>query len=81
MRAEYDELKLAWGGFAGYDRWFDEPLNNAKLVSVAAYSDLVPAFRRMLDESNGDMASFYREVQRLARLPKAERLAALGPGS
>ena len=36
MREEYDALKQSWGGFAGYDRWFDEPLNNAKLVSIAA---------------------------------------------
>jgi predicted aminopeptidase len=81
VRREYDLLKQGWGGFAGYDRWFDEPLNNAKLVSIAAYSDLVPGFQRMLDNANGDMAEFYREVQNLAKLPKTERLAALGPGS
>jgi len=78
MRDEYGLLKASWGGFAGYDRWFEEPLNNAKLVSVAAYSDLVPAFQRMLAEADGDMGTFYREVQRLAKLPRPERLARLG---
>lgn len=81
LRDDYELLKASWGGFAGYDRWFDAPLNNAKLVSVAAYSDLVPGFQRMLAQTNGDMARFYRDVQRLAKLPKAGRLAALGPGS
>jgi predicted aminopeptidase len=78
MRDEHDALKQSWGGFAGYDRWFDEPLNNAKLVSIAAYSDLVPGFRRLLDEANGDMAQFYRAVKSLATLPRDERLTRLG---
>jgi predicted aminopeptidase len=78
MREEYERLKADWGGFAGYDRWFEEPLNNAKLVSVAAYSGLVPGFRRMLAEADGELPRFYRAVQELARLPEAERLARLG---
>jgi predicted aminopeptidase len=77
MREEYQGLKQRWGGFAGYDRWFEEPLNNAKLVSIAAYSDLVPAFRRMLADKGGDLPAFYAEVKRLAALPKAKRAAQL----
>jgi predicted aminopeptidase len=77
LLADYAALKQSWGGFNGYDRWFQQPLNNAKLVSVAAYFDHVAAFQRMIGEADGDLAAFYAEVRKLARLPKAQRLARL----
>jgi len=77
MRAEYDQLKQSWGGFAGYDWWFEEPLNNAQLASVAIYTQLVPAFERILRDSGGDLQRFYVEVRRLAALPQEQRDAAL----
>jgi predicted aminopeptidase len=77
MRAEYDRLKQDWGGFAGYDWWFDQPLNNAQLASVTIYTQLVPAFERILRDSGGDLPRFYAEVGRLAGLPKAKRDAEL----
>jgi predicted aminopeptidase len=82
MRADYEAQKRAWGGFAGYDRFFAEP-NNALLVSIATYSDLVPAFRALLAEEGGDMPRFYAAVKDLSRRDKAERkaqLAALAQG-
>jgi len=77
MRAEYGRIKEGWGGFAGYDRWFEQPLNNAQLASVAIYTQLVPAFERILRDNGGDLPRFYAEVRRLAALPKAERDAEL----
>src|SRR5690606_31576759 len=29
MQLAYGELKQRWGGYAGYDRWFAEPISNA----------------------------------------------------
>ena len=79
LRAEYATMKReSWSGFAGYDRWFTQDLNNAHLASVATYSDLVPAFRSLLAKSNGDIAAFYRDVKSLAARPKAERLKEMG---
>lgn len=78
MREAYAALRREWGGFPGYDRWFEEPLDNAKLASVAAYNDLVPAFQGLIAQANGDLGVFYAEVRKLARLPKARRLARLG---
>jgi predicted aminopeptidase len=78
MRAEYAQLKETWGGFAGYDWWFDGPLNNAQLASVALYTELVPGFERLLQESGGDLPAFYAKVKALARLPEAQRRARLG---
>ena len=51
--------------------------NNALLSSISAYARLVPAFRRELEAAAGDLGAFYDRVKALARLPKAERDAAL----
>lgn len=77
MRAEHRQLKdTRWGGFAGYDRWFDEA-NNASLGVLAAYFDLVPAFERLFDRAGGDLERFYAEVRTLAALPREQRRATL----
>jgi len=84
MEADYRALKASWGGFAGYDRWFDGGVNNAKLASVATYEELVPAFRALLVRANGDLPRFYAAVKALGKLDKPERdrsLAALMRGA
>ena len=73
LRRDYVTLKAEWGGNDEYDAWFAGPLNNAVLNSVATYYDLVPGFERMLADAGGDLNEFYRAVERLARLPEAER--------
>jgi predicted aminopeptidase len=73
LRAQYHELKAAWGGYDDYDEWFSGSLNNAQLNSVATYYDLVPAFERLLAARNGDLEQFYAEAGKLAKLRKAER--------
>jgi predicted aminopeptidase len=77
MRSEYEDLKRAWGGFRGYDRWFAQPLGNAHLASVASYTEMVPGFEGMLAAHRGDLPAFYAEAVRLAKLPAAERQRAL----
>ena len=81
LKSEYLQLKQSWNGFAGYDRFFAGELNNAHLVPVATYSELVPAFRRLLAENGGDFRRFYAQVRELGKLPKAERAARLGEGT
>jgi predicted aminopeptidase len=77
MQDEYRALKVSWGGFAGYDRLFALGANNALLASVASYAELVPAFRALLAQKQGDLAVFYAAVRDLARLDKPERDARL----
>ena len=78
---EYRSLKASWGGFAGYDALFARGANNALLASVASYSELVPAFRGMLAQKDGDLPAFYAAVRELAKLDKSERDARLAvPG-
>ena len=77
MRGEYAALKGGrWGGFAGYDGWF-ERANNAAFGVQAAYHELVPAFERLFESSGGDFPRFYAQVQQLAALPKDQRRAKL----
>ncbi len=73
LRAEYIEMKNDWQENAGYDNWFNQPLNNATIISVSTYHDFVPAFIRLLAHCGGDLEQFYRKSKDLAKLPKAER--------
>jgi predicted aminopeptidase len=78
LKAEYLQLKQSWNGFAGYDRFFAGELNNANLVPVATYAELVPAFRRMLAGNGGDFKRFYAEVKEIGKLSRDERGVRLG---
>lgn len=81
LKDEYQVLKGSWGGYAGYDRFFEQPLSNAHLASIATYEDFVPAFRTMLKRDRS-FPSFYKSVKRLAELDRKERhriLKALAP--
>ena len=81
LRQRYQRLRdQTWQGYSGYDRWFERPVNNARLASVATYHDRKPPFLALLRRADGDLLRFYREVAELARHPRAERdkiLAAL----
>lgn len=77
MRAEYGRIKAErWGGYSGYDGWF-ERANNASLGVISAYNELVPAFERLFVAEGRDFDRFYEAVKRLAKAPKEERRAAL----
>ena len=44
LRADYAKLKITRHTDAGYDKWFSQPINNARLCALASYHDLVPGF-------------------------------------
>jgi predicted aminopeptidase len=73
MRAEYEQLKTTWGDYAGYDAWFGADLNNAKLLAVSTYHEWVPAFRQLMQASEGDLSRFYADAELAARLPPEVR--------
>jgi len=77
MSDEYTALKTSWGGFAGFDRLLARGLNNAFLVSIASYTELLPAFRALLAQNQGDLPRFYGAVKEISKLEKAERDARL----
>jgi predicted aminopeptidase len=79
LRADYAALKAErWGGYAGYDGWF-ERANNAAFGVQAAYNQLVPDFERLFEREGRDFDRFYDAVRALAALPKDARRAKLAP--
>ncbi len=76
FRSDYAALKAGWGGYAGYDRFVGQA-NNASFAVQAAYDSLVPGFEALFKRLGEDWPAFYREVRRLADLPKEKRHAAL----
>ena len=65
-REEFEKLR------AEYPKAVPAEANNAFLVSVALYTELVPEFERLLRES-GSLEAFYARVRALAARPAAER--------
>ncbi len=74
LQQEYRSIKQTqWAGFAGYDRWFAQPLSNAHLAGVATYTDMVPDFLALLKDNHDDLPKFFEAVKLLAKQDKAER--------
>ncbi|MEH6910638.1 MAG: aminopeptidase [Oceanicoccus sp.] len=73
----YMSFKRRWDGIDTYDRWLGLPdrphLNNAKLSTVSSYYQMLPIFEKILSEEGGDLAAFYRRVEKLAALSKGQR--------
>ncbi len=69
----YQKLKQSWNGYSGYDRWFNEDLNNAKLALLATYSQYVPALTELLQQKNYNFTDFFTVAEKIAKLPKSER--------
>jgi predicted aminopeptidase len=78
LRHDYAELKQGWSNSAGYDKIIGDDLNNAKLVSLSLYSELVPAFEAILEEEHHDLRRYYQRAATLAMLDKETRRAELG---
>ena len=76
LKFEYTLLRARWGGYSGYDGWFERTLNNAHLAAVATYHDCVPGLQRELADA-GSLPAFYARADALAALPRAERHAAI----
>ena len=77
MRSEYETIKAKWGGVPVFDRWFVAGANNAGIVAAGLYANRVPQFRAVLAAEGYDLPRFYAKVEALAKMPKAEREAAL----
>jgi len=70
-KAEFERLRADYGNIIPA-----EP-NNGFLVSIALYTELVPALERELAGAKGDLHEFYKRAGKLAALKKDERQAAL----
>ncbi len=76
LRAAYQQLPERFA-HAGYERWFAQELNNAHLVSIGAYHELVGPMQAELAAAGGDLQKFYSGMRRFAALDPVERRAQL----
>ncbi len=74
LRVALHEVQEAWGDTASVgERWLEGEVNNADLVSVGSYRELVPGFQRLLEEQDGDLEAFYDAVEELAQQSPEDR--------
>lgn len=78
LKARYEVVKQRWHGDSRYDLFFSKPVNNARLGTIAAYHDLVPAFTQKIHDHHGDLEAFFHEMDGLRHLSSQQRLDALG---
>ena len=65
LRADYRTLKARSGDPGRFDQWLDIDLNNAKLLAVSAYRDLVPGLLQVYQSGSRDLETFYGLLRRL----------------
>lgn len=74
----YNDLKNThWNGYNGYDRWFEKPVNNARLALVNTYSQWVPAFKHWIKQCDYNYEAFYQAAETLSEQPLEERTRVL----
>ncbi len=73
LRNEFERMNTNEMDLSVYANWIYQDLNNAKIGSVAAYHDFVPAFQKMLAQSDGDLNQFYQACRQLGQKKKDER--------
>jgi len=73
LRQTYRSFRQRWSGYAGYDNWMFQDLNNAMIASVSTYHQLIPAFEALLQQHNNDLNAFYAAVKSLSLLDIEQR--------
>ncbi|MGB8599010.1 MAG: aminopeptidase [Burkholderiales bacterium] len=74
---EYEQKKLSWDGYKGFDRWINASTNNAVIAAFSIYTQSEPAFSALLVGQGNDLPKFYAAVKSLAKLEKSERITKL----
>ena len=73
LHNEFNRLKTHQIELSAYDAWMNQSLNNAKVSSVVAYHDFVPAFRKILAKNTGKIDHFFEACRQLTKKNKDER--------
>jgi predicted aminopeptidase len=73
LRNKFNHLKTHQIELTTYDDWMNQSLNNAKIGSVVAYHDFLPAFQKMLTQNRGEMNQFFEACRQLTKKNKDER--------
>jgi len=73
MRQRADALDRRYGGSLKIERWFQKPVNNARLSTLATYYEMLPGFEALLKAHGGDLESFFKAVEAMRGLGKEAR--------
>ncbi|MEN3942095.1 aminopeptidase [Prosthecobacter sp. SYSU 5D2] len=77
LKIRLNAMNKRHGGSLKLDRWFEKPVNNARLNTLATYHDLVPGFEAMLRDCAGDIDVFLKRMEDMKDLSPKERRALL----
>ena len=75
--AELRALAASYGTESTLAAELDGRPNNARLASLATYTECVPGFQRLLAEQHNDLPRFYEAVRAFAKLPREQRRLSL----
>lgn len=67
LRLDYEALRTGWDGWRGYDRFFETPLNNARLLPYALYHQHVAAFAALYAREGRDWPRFHAAARALSQ--------------
>jgi predicted aminopeptidase len=73
MLQDYEQKKLSWGDYKGFDRWINASTNNAVIAAFSIYTQSEPAFSALLVRSENDLPTFYAAVKDMAKQEKSAR--------
>jgi predicted aminopeptidase len=73
MQVEYPEFRQRNGGDHRYDRWMQQPINNARLLSIGSYTDWLAGFKHLFQAMGCDWPAFYQAVESLAAREAVQR--------
>lgn len=73
LNNNYQQVKKSWNGHNAFDKWMNQGLNNAHLLLIATYNELVPVFKQILKQQNNDLKAFYAAVEKYGELDKVSR--------
>jgi predicted aminopeptidase len=75
LRQRAERMNRRFGGTLKIDKWFAQPVNNARLNAIATYHHLVPAFQHHLQaRCQNDLEKFFASLRQTRRLTPAQRL-------
>lgn len=81
LQSRYQAVRnTEWGGYGGYDRFFEQDVNGPRLAGHGLYRRWVPAFKALFERSGRDFGQFYAAAAALGQLPRStreQRLAAM----
>lgn len=72
----FEQMRSDWMArpdAGNYAAWFAGELNNARLATVGAYFDRVPAFEQLYMDNGSSLEAFYQAVENLAKMPEPQR--------